>query len=197
MKHRNFQSLTLNPKGDQYVFSPYKINTLFSRQVMRIKKLSTKKISTKRCLVFLILSCSLTGNVTGNKKKAWIPNNMDGPLLLLWKLYVLHGILWTLPKVAYYPDYQYSIMKNGFTVPLLKYKHLNLKLRMLLADHTVSVVTYCLNKMLPTVKQWLDSFVYFKKVISTDKEWSKWSKIYVLNSVGTCFEPASVLYSLR
>ena len=69
MKHRNFQSLTLNPKGDQYVFSPYKINTLFSRQVMRIKKLSTKKISTKRCLVFLILSCSLTGNVTGNIKK--------------------------------------------------------------------------------------------------------------------------------
>ena len=46
-------------------------------------------------------------------------------------LNTLHGILNTLPKVAYCPAYKNTIIENGFTVPLLKYKHLNLKLRML------------------------------------------------------------------
>ena len=50
--------------------------------------------------------------------------------------------------------------KSGFTVPLLKYKRLILKLRILLAGHTVSMVNYFLKKMLPTVKQGLGSFLF-------------------------------------
>ena len=57
-------------------------------------------------------------------------------------------ILNTLQKVAYCPAYKNTIIENGFTEPLLKYKHLNLKLRVLLVGHTVSMVTYCDTKMI-------------------------------------------------
>ena len=51
----------LTPKSDQYITSPYNFNTLSSRQVMRIKKLSTRgcclditpnsqEYATKKCM---------------------------------------------------------------------------------------------------------------------------------------------------
>jgi len=55
-----------------------------------------------------------------------------------------------LPKVASYPAYQNSILKENFTVLFLKYKRLKLKLRVFLAGHSVAMVTYCVKKMIPT-----------------------------------------------
>ena len=48
-----------------------------------------------------------------------------------------------LPKVAsYYHAYQNSIIRKHFTVPFLKYKRLKLKLSVVLAGHSVAMVTY-------------------------------------------------------
>jgi len=74
----------------------------------------------------------------------------------LWVPY--KGFFSTLPKVASYSAYQNSIIRTGFLGPLLKHKRLNLSLRMFLGGHTVSIVTYCVTKMILTVKQWLGSF---------------------------------------
>ena len=41
------------------------------------------------------------------------------------------------------PAYQISIIRKKFTVPFLKYKRLKLKLRVFLAGHSVTMVTYC------------------------------------------------------
>ena len=53
-----------------------------------------------------------------------------------------------MPKVASYPAYQYSITRKNFTEPFLKYKRLKLKLRVILAGHSV-MVTYCVTKIIP------------------------------------------------
>ena len=59
----------------------------------------------------------------------------------------------TLPKVAFHPACQNSIMKNDFNMTHLKYKCLNVKLRMLLAGHTVFMLIYCVRKVIQTAKQ--------------------------------------------
>ena len=52
-------------------------------------------------------------------------------------------------------------------MPFLKYKRLNLKLRVFLAGQTVSMVTYCVTKMmLGSFRQ----FFYFKIVASSKRE---------------------------
>ena len=42
------------------------------------------------------------------------------------------------------------LIRRNFTVPFLKYKHLKLKLRVLLAGHSVAKVTYCVTKIIAT-----------------------------------------------
>jgi len=77
----------------------------------------------------------------------------------------------TLPKVASYPAYQNSILRKKFTMPFLKYKRLNLKLRVFLAGHSVAMVTYCATKMTSTcplvIGQCFDTMI----VASSDNEW--------------------------
>ena len=64
---------------------------------------------------------------------------------------------------------KFSVSKN-FTVPFLKYKRLKLKLRVLLAGHSVAMLTYCVTKIIstcsPVIKQFFDTMI----VASTDKE---------------------------
>ena len=48
--------------------------------------------------------------------------------------------------------------KKKFTVPFLKYKRLKLKLRVLLAGHSVAMVTYCVTKIIPTCSPMIGKF---------------------------------------
>ena len=76
-----------------------------------------------------------------------------------------------MPKVASHPGYQNSTIRKKFTVPFLKYKRLKLKLRVLLAVHSVAMVTYSATRIIPTcslvIGQSFDTMI----VTSTDKEW--------------------------
>ena len=60
---------------------------------------------------------------------------------------------------------------KNFTVPVLNYKPLKLQLRVVLAGHSVVMVTYCVAKMLtmcsPMAGQYFDTLI----VESSDKEW--------------------------
>jgi len=62
-------------------------------------------------------------------------------------------------------------IKKNFTVPFLKYKRLELKLRMFLAGHSVAMVTYCVTKLIPTclpvIGQCFDTMIE----ASSDNEW--------------------------
>ena len=58
-------------------------------------------------------------------------------------------LFFNLPKVASHPAYQNSIVRKNFTLPLLKYKGLKLKLRVFLAGHSVAMVTYSVTKIIP------------------------------------------------
>ena len=80
------------------------------------------------------------------------------------------GLKKTLLKVASYPAYQNSIIKN-FTVPSLKYKRLKLKLRAFLAGHSVAMVTYCVMKIISTCSPMIGQFFDTMIVASSDKEW--------------------------
>ena len=62
----------------------------------------------------------------------------------------MYRIVLNFAKVASYPAYQNSILRKNFTVPFLKYKRLKLKLRVFLAGHSVSMVTYSVTKITPT-----------------------------------------------
>ena len=77
----------------------------------------------------------------------------------------------TLPKVTSYPTYQNSAIRKKITVPFLKYKRLKLKLRVLLAGHSVAMVTYCVTKIIPTCSPMIGQFFNTMIVASTDKEW--------------------------
>jgi len=64
------------------------------------------------------------------------------------------------------------MIRKKFTVPFLKYiKYLKLKLRVLLAGHTVAMVTCSVMKMitncLPMIWQFFDTII----VASIDNEW--------------------------
>ena len=48
--------------------------------------------------------------------------------------------------------------KKKFTVPFLKYKRLKLKLRVVLAGHSVAMVTYCVTKIIPTCSPMIGKF---------------------------------------
>ena len=76
-----------------------------------------------------------------------------------------------MPKAASNHAYQMLIIKKNFTVLFLKYKCLKLKLKVLLAGHSVAMVTYRVTKMistcLPVIEQYFDTMI----VASSDKEW--------------------------
>ena len=59
----------------------------------------------------------------------------------------------------------------NFTVPFLKYKRLNLKLRVFLAGHSVAMATYRVTKIIPTCLPMIGQFFDTMIVASTDKEW--------------------------
>ena len=50
------------------------------------------------------------------------------------------------------------IIYKNCTVPFLKYKHLNLKLRVFLTGHSVAMVTYCVTKTRPTCSPVIGQF---------------------------------------
>ena len=70
-----------------------------------------------------------------------------------------------------HPTYQNLILRKNFTVPFLKYKRLKLKLRVLLAGHSVAMVTYCVTKLTPTCSLVIGQFFDTMIVGSIDKEW--------------------------
>ena len=76
-----------------------------------------------------------------------------------------------MPKVESYPAYQNSVIRKNFTVPVLKYKRLELKLREFLAGHNVAMVTYCVTKIIPTCSPVIGQFFDIMIVASIDKEW--------------------------
>ena len=53
----------------------------------------------------------------------------------------------------------------------LKYKRLKLKLRVVLAGHSVAMVTYCVTKMMPTCSPAIGQFFDTMIVASIDNEW--------------------------
>ena len=61
--------------------------------------------------------------------------------------------------------------KKNFTVPFLKYKRLKLKLRVFLAGHSVTMVTYCVTKITPTYSPVIGQFFDTMIVASIGKEW--------------------------
>ena len=76
-----------------------------------------------------------------------------------------------MPKVAFYPAYKNSAIRKNFTVPFLKYKHLKLKLRVFLADHSVAMVTYWVTEIIPTCSPMIGQFFDTMIVALVDKEW--------------------------
>jgi len=76
-----------------------------------------------------------------------------------------------LPKVATYPTYQNSILRKNFTAPVLKYKHLELKLRVFLAGNSVAMVPYCVTKVIPTCSPVIGQIFDTMIVASSDKDW--------------------------
>ena len=83
----------------------------------------------------------------------------------------MYRIFLTLPKVASHPAYQNSITRKNFTVPFWKYKRLMLKLRVFMAGHSVSMVTYNVTKIIPTCSPMIGQFFDTMIVASSDKEW--------------------------
>ena len=57
-------------------------------------------------------------------------------------------------------------------MPFLNYKPLKLQLRVFLASYTVTMVTYCLTKMVTTCSPMVGQFFDTMVVASSDKEWS-------------------------
>ena len=77
----------------------------------------------------------------------------------------------TLPKVAFHPAYQNSIIRKNFTLPFLKYKRLKLKSRVFLAGHSVAMVTYSDTNIIPTCLPMIWQFFDTMIVAATDKQW--------------------------
>ena len=67
--------------------------------------------------------------------------------------------------------YQNSKIRKNFTVLFVKYKRLKVKLRVLLAGHSVAMVTYCVTKIIPTCSLLIGQFFDSMIVASIDKEW--------------------------
>ena len=61
--------------------------------------------------------------------------------------------------------------KKNFTVPVLKWKRLKLKLRVFSAGHSIAMVTYSVMKIIPTCSPVIGQFFDTVIVASTDKEW--------------------------
>ena len=80
-------------------------------------------------------------------------------------------IFLTLLKVACHPAYQNSVIRKKFTALFLKYKRLKLKLRVLLAGHSVAMVTYFVTKIIPTCSPMIGQLFDNMIVAATDKEW--------------------------
>ena len=74
-----------------------------------------------------------------------------------------------MPKVASHLAYQYSIIRQNFTVPVLKYKSLKLKLRVFLVGHGVAMVTDSVTKIIPTCSPMIGEFFDTMIVASIDK----------------------------
>ena len=76
-----------------------------------------------------------------------------------------------MPKVASHPVFKNSIIRKNFTVPFLKYERLKLKITVLLAGHSVAMVTYSVTKITPTCSPMIGQFFDTMIVASTDKGW--------------------------
>jgi len=63
------------------------------------------------------------------------------------------------------------MLRKNFTVPVLKYKRLKLKLRVFLAGHSVAMVTFCVTKIMPTCSPVIGLFFDTMVIASSDKEW--------------------------
>ena len=72
-------------------------------------------------------------------------------------------------------------------MPFLKYKRLKLKLRVFLAGYSVTMVTYCVTKMIPTcspvIGQYFDTMIVHEVIKSGIKEPSKSTSWKVLATV--------------
>ena len=53
----------------------------------------------------------------------------------------------------------------------MRYERLKLKLRVLLAGHSVAMVNYCVTKIIPTCSPVIGQFFDTMIVASIDKEW--------------------------
>ena len=73
--------------------------------------------------------------------------------------------------MASYPAYQNFTIRKNFTMQFVKHKRLKLKLRMLLAGHSVAMVTYCVTKITPTCSPVIGQFNDIMIVASINKEW--------------------------
>ena len=56
-------------------------------------------------------------------------------------------------------------------MPLLKYKHLKLKLRVFLAGHSVAMAFYCVTRIVPMCSPMIGQFFDTMIVASIYKEW--------------------------
>ena len=63
--------------------------------------------------------------------------------------------------------------KWGSPSSFLSYKHLKLKLRVLLSGHSVAMVTYCVTKIISTCSPIIGKFFDTMLVASIDKVWLK------------------------
>ena len=66
---------------------------------------------------------------------------------------------------------QFNNKKSGSPSLFLSYKRLKLKLRVLLAGHTVAMVTYCATKLTDTCSPMIGQFVDTMILASTGIEW--------------------------
>ena len=63
------------------------------------------------------------------------------------------------------------MIRKNFTVPFFKYKRLKRKLRVFLAGHSVTMVTYCVTKIILRCSSVIGQFFDTMIVASTNKEW--------------------------
>ena len=80
----------------------------------------------------------------------------------------MHRIFYNFAKSCVLSSLSKLDNKKGFTVPCLNYKHLKLKLRVFLAEHTIAMVMYCVTKMIPTCSPKIGQFFETMLVATID-----------------------------